>query len=239
MNNQLQNTLRSLIQSGWQSNPAMHKIIDDYAEYHAALVIAGGLFTMILISLSVVFGIKFKKIPRTGKFKWTFAKKVYFSFGLLSSIVALFMALLVAVNATTAFNPLPGFSLLIDDLTPSIYKAKLHHAYNTWIQSGSITPPTLIEQHIHRRVTFHFTKAIVCGILLIVFTVLNIRLWSTLITERIITERNVSETKWRLKERIFFVAGMGTIALSLLMMIIVVANLQGAFAPITLTLFFG
>lgn len=234
MNNQLQNTLRSLIKSGWQSNLAMHKIINDYAEYHTVLVITGGLFTLILISLGVVFGIKFKKISETGQSKWIFAKKVYFSFGFLSGIAALFMALLVAVNATTAFNPLPGFSLLIDELIPSIHRLQLHHAYNTWLQSGSITPPTLIEQHIQRRVAFHSTKAIVCAILLIVFTVLNIRLWSTLITKC-----HARETKWRLKEKIFFVVGMGTIALSLLMMIIVIANLQGAFAPITLTLFFG
>ncbi|WP_330484380.1 hypothetical protein [Tumidithrix elongata] len=212
----------------------MHKIISDYAKYHAALVIAGGLFTLILISLSVFFWIKFKKIPKTGKFKWIFEKKVYFSFGLLSGIVALCMTLIVAANATNAFNPLHGFSLLIDDLTPSSYSVQLHHAYNDWIQSGSSTLPTLIEQHIHRRVIFHTTKAIVCGILIIVFTALSIPLWRTLIKKP-----NASETKWRLKEKTFFVAGIATVALSLLMMIIVVANLQGAIAPIALTLLFG
>lgn len=234
MNSQLQNTLRSLIQSGWQANPAMHKIIDDYAKYHATLVIAGGLFIAILISLSVIFWIKFKKIPKTGKFKWTFEKKVHFSFGFLSGIVALLMALIIAANATNVFNPLHGFSLLIDSLNTSSYNAQLHHAYTDWIQSGSNTPPTHIEQHIHRRVMFHTTKAIVCGILMIVFAALSIRLWSTLLKRR-----SASKTKWRLKEKTFFVAGIATVALSLLMTIIVIANLQGAVAPITLTLLFG
>jgi hypothetical protein len=102
------------------------------------------------------------------------------------------------------------------------------------LQDWDAPPSTLIEQRIHRRVMFHTTKAIVCGILIIVFTALSMRLWNTLIKRC-----NVSETQWRLKEKTFFVAGIATIALSLLMMIIVVANLQGAIAPITLTLIFG
>ncbi len=235
MDDQLQNMLRSLIQSGWQSNPAMHKIINDYAKYHATLVIAGGLFTLILISLSVVFWAKFKEISNPDKFfKFLFKKKVYFSFGLLSSIVALFMVLVVAANATNAFNPLYGFSLLVDSLTPSTYSTPLRHAYSDWIQSGSSTPPILIRQHIHQRVMFHTTKAVVCSILMIIFTALSIRLWSFLIKRR-----NASKKKWRPKEKTFLAAGIATVVLSLLMMIIVVANLQGAVAPITLTLLFS
>jgi hypothetical protein len=234
LNDQLQNTLRTLIRSGWQSNPAMHKIINDYAKYHTAFVIAGGLFTLILMSLSVVCWAKFSKIPQTGRFKWRFEKNVYFSFGLLNSTVALLMAFIVVVNATTAFDPLHGFLILIDELTPSSQGAQLHRAYSDWIHSGSSNIPDFIEQHLRRRVIFHTTKAIVCGIMLIIFTTFSIRIWSTLIKGR-----NASDIKWRLREKVLFVAGIATITLSLLMMIIVVANLQGAVAPITLTLLFG
>ncbi|PZO46346.1 MAG: hypothetical protein DCF15_20420 [Phormidesmis priestleyi] len=212
----------------------MRRIINDYAEYHAAIVIAGGLFTLILVLFSIVFWIKLKETSKTGKFKWTFEEKVYFSFGLLSSTVALLMAFIVAVNATNAVDPIHGFSLLIDSLTPSSSSAQLHHVYNDWIQSGSKTPPTLIKQHIHRRVVFHTTKAIICSTLTIVFMGLSLHLWSTLIRRR-----KASKTIWKLKEKTFLVTGMATVAFSLLMTIAVVANLQGAVAPITLTLLLG
>lgn len=232
MNDPLQNTLRSLIQSGWESNPAMHRIIHDYAKYHAVLVIVGGLFTLILMSLSLDFWIKFKEMPKTGQFKWIFEKKVYFSFGLLAGITALLMGFIVAANATNALNPLHGFSLLIDSFTLSSDRTQLHSAYNSWIQSNSSVIPTLIEQHIHQRVVFHATKAIVCSILMVAFAVLSTRLWSTLIQRR-----SVCKIRWKLQEKTSFAAGMTTDCLSLLMMVIVIANLQGAVAPITLTLF--
>lgn len=78
------------------------------------------------------------------------------------------------------------------------------------------------------------TKAIICGVLLMVFVALSACIWSTLIKQS-----QVRESKWRLKERALLVFGVVTITLSLLLMVIVVANIQGAFAPITLTLLYG
>jgi hypothetical protein len=53
--------------------------------------------------------------------------------------------------------------------------------------------------------------------------------------DALIEATRASETKWRLKEHTFFVAGTATVGFSLLMMVLVVANMQAAIAPITIT----
>ena len=77
-------------------------------------------------------------------------------------------------------------------------------------------------------------EPLVCGVLLVVCIVLSTRIWSTLLKKS-----RVRESTWGLKERALLVSGAATITLSLLLMVTVVANLQGAFAPITLTLLCG
>ena len=238
MNNEnLQSALNKLIQSGSQSNPAMNTLINDYTRYHIVLVVVGGFLVLIFILLSIFFWTQFRRTPKADKHKWTFEKKVYASFGALSAVVGLLIALIVAANTTNVLNPQHGFSLLVDSLgTPKAgtQMDKLYQAFNTWIQSGSANIPPLIQRKIHERLAFHTTKAIVCGVLLVVFVAFSIRIWSTLIKKS-----QVRESKRGLKERVLLVAGTSTITLSLLLMVIVVANMQGAFAPITLTLLYG
>ena len=229
MNDELHNRIREQRTSGWQSNPAMKTLINDYATYHLVLVLAGGFLVLILLLLSIVFWVRFTKIPKAGRFKWPFEKKVYFSFGLLSSIVSLFFALIVAANATNAFNPVPGFSLLADSSSIST-NTVAGRALNEWIQSGNGNVPPVLEQKVQERIAWQRPKAIICGMLLVVFVVLSVRLWSALIRAT-----RANEPKWQLKENTFFVAGIVTVAFSLLMMVMVVANMQAAIAPITIT----
>jgi uncharacterized protein YacL len=236
-NNNLQSTLSKLIQSGSRSNPAMNTLINDYTKYHVVLVVVGGFLVLIFILLSLFFWTQFKRTPQAAKHKWTFEKKTYFSLGALSIVVGLLLALIVAANASNVLNPQHGFSLLIDSLgTPKAgtQMDKLYQAGNTWIQSGSTNIPPLIQRKIQERIAFHTTKAIVCGVLLVISVVLSIWIWRTLIKKS-----RVRESKWGLEERALLVFGAVTIAFSLLLMVIVVANMQGAFAPITLTLFNG
>jgi hypothetical protein len=236
MNNaNLQSTLSKLIQSGSWSNPAMNILLNDYTLYHVVLVIAGSFFVLIFILLSLFFWTQLRRIPQAAQHKWTFEKKAYFSLGALSIVVGLLMALIVAVNATNVLNPQHGFSLLVDSLgTPKAGTPMdtLYQAFNTWVRSGSANIPPLVQSKIHERMAFHTTKALVSGVLLVVFVALSTGIWSILIKKS-----RVREFKW--KEGALVVSGAATIALSLLLMVIVVANMQGAFAPITLTLAFG
>ncbi|KPV59645.1 hypothetical protein QJ48_10005 [Paenibacillus sp. A3] len=228
--NELQNALHEMIESGPQSNPALNTVINDYAMYHAVLVIVGGVLLMIFAWLSIRFWAKFKRMPKISKSKWKFEKKVYFSFGILSCSVALLMILVVVANATNTFNPLHGFSLLVGSFEISngeTYKGELRYAFIEWIKSGNENIPSILKQQINERIEFHTTKAIVCGVLFIIFVALSRFLWNALIkrTKEI-------DSKWRYKENAYFIFGIATVVLSLLLMVIVVANMQGAFAPL-------
>jgi cytochrome bd-type quinol oxidase subunit 2 len=226
-----------MIQSGSGSNPAMNTLINDYAKYHVVLVVTGGFLVVIFVLLSIFFWTQWRSVPKPDKRKWTFETMTYFSFGALSTVVGLLIALVVAANATNVLDPQQGFSLLVDSL--GVPKAgtqmdKLYQVFNTWIQSGSTNIPPVIQRKVDERIAFHTTKAIVCGILLVVFVVLSMGIWSALIKRS-----RVREAKWRLRERALLVSGVATVTFSLLSMVIVVANMQGAFAPITLTLLYG
>ncbi len=237
MNDSLQATLSNLIQSGSGSNPAMNTLINDYTTYHIVFVAAGGLLVVIFILLSLFFWKQWKTVPKTDKRKWTFEKKTYFSFGALSILVGLMTGLIVAANATNVVDPRHGFSLLPDSIgtpTPGTQMSDLYRAFNTWLQSDSASIPAIIQNKIHERIAFHTTKAIVCGVLLILFVAFSKFIWS-----KLIKRTNVREAKWRLKESALLISGVGIVSLALLMMVIVVANTQAAFGPITLTLLYG
>ncbi|HEU5383022.1 MAG TPA: hypothetical protein VFV38_47050 [Ktedonobacteraceae bacterium] len=236
-NNNLQRTLSKLLQSGSRSNPAMNTLINDYIMYHLVLVIVGGFFVLIFLLLSLFFWTQLRRTPQTAKHTWTFEKKTYFSLGAVSIVVGLLIALIVAANATTVLNPLPGFSSLVDSLgTPKAgtQMEKLYQAFNTWLQSGSTHIPSFIQSKIDERLAWQRPKAMVSGVLLVVFGALSTGLWRTLLKKS-----QGRESTWGLKERALLVSGAVTITLSLLLVVLVVANMQAAFAPLTLTLAFG
>ncbi|MBI1280339.1 MAG: hypothetical protein GC179_19610 [Anaerolineaceae bacterium] len=237
MNDNLQATLNNLINSGSGSNPAMNTLINDYTTYHVVFVVAGGLLVIIFVLLSLYFWTHWKRVPKTDKRKWTFEKKLYFAFGALSILVGLMIALITAANATNVVDPRHGFSLLPDSISTPIantQKDQLYHAFNTWLQSGSDSIPSIIQNKIHERVAFHTTKALVCAVLLVLFVGFGTSIWN-----RLIKQSNLHEAKWRLRENALVFSGIAMVTLSLLMMVIVVANTQAAFGPLTLTLLYG
>ncbi len=237
MNDNLQTELKNLIESGSSSNPAVNTLINDYTQYHAVLVVAGGLLVLIFVLLSIYFWTQWKRIPNTAERKWTFEKKTYFAFGALSVIVGLLFALIVAMNASNVFDPWHGFSLLVDELGIPEVGTQMdtrYQEFNSWVQSGSVNVPSIIQSNINERIEFHTTRALVAGVLLGVFVALSMSIWRTLIKRS-----RVLEAKWRLKESALLVGGFATVSLSLLMIVIVFANSQGAFAPITLTMLYG
>jgi hypothetical protein len=233
----LQTTLNNLLQSGTRSNPALNNLLSDYTKYHVVLLIVGGLFTLILITLSVLFWARFKRALKTDTSKWTFEKKTYFSFALLTTIVGLFMSLIVVANASNVLNPRQGFSGAVGILGTSqagTHKAELYQSFNTWLQSGSTHVPSLIQSKINDRLAWQRPKAVICGILLAIFVVVSVRIWDTLIRQS-----KVRETKQKLEEKALFFSGVVAVAICLLLMLMVIGNTQGAFAPISLTLFYG
>ncbi len=232
----LQNTLYSLMQSGSRSNPGYNTLLHDYIRYHAVLVIEGGIFALLLIVLSVYFWRQFKRMRKAETRNWTFEEKAYFCFGLVSTIVALLMLLTVMVNLGTVLNAQEGFAQVIRDLdTPQVVtqKAAYYQAVNNWVQSGSAPMPPVLQIKVRDRLSWQRPKAIVCSILLVVCAIFTVLLWRKLINPR------ASKSMWRLKEKALITIGVIAIPVTLLLMIMAVANTQASFAPITLTLAFS
>lgn len=204
-NNNLQSTLSNLIQSGSRPNPAMNTLINDYIKYHVVLVVVGGFFVLIFLLLSLFFWAQWKRTSQAAPHKWTFEKKTYFFLGAVSTVFGLLIALIVAVNATTVLNPLPGFSLLVDSLgtpKPGTQMDKLYQECNIWLQSGSTQIPSLLQSKVDKRLAWQRPKAIVSGMLLIGFGALSTYLWRTLLKKS-----QVRESRWGLKERALLVSG--------------------------------
>ncbi len=237
MSDNLQTILNNLIHSGLWSNPAMSTLITDYTQYHLVLVAAVGLLVIMFMLLSIFFGVRWMRAPKTETRQWTFEKKAYFAFGVFSLMVGALFGLIVLANASNVVDPRHGFSLLVDSMgTPNAGtpKEQLYQAFNLWVQSGSTNIPSIAQSRFLERISFHSTKALVSGMLLVVFVVVSIRIWKLLIQRT-----KINTAKWRLKESALLISGMATVSFSLLLMVIVVANMQAAVAPMALTLLYG
>lgn len=236
-NDTLQQTVQTLIQSGTTSNPVLNKLISDYSNYHLVLVIVGGLFLFGLVWLNLFLWGRFTKASKANTRKWTFEKKTYFHLGVFSILVSLLMAFTVIVNASTVLEARGEFSVAIATLKPSqvsIKRQERYQSFNTWLQSGHLEIPDLIQSKIDNRLAWQRPKAIICSILLVMFMILNARVWQTLIRRS-----HLRDAKWSLKERALFVSGLATSLSCPLLMLMVVANAEASFAPIVFTLAFG
>ena len=237
MNDSLQTTLEELIQSGKKFNPALSRLISANTEYHFVLVVVSGLFLLACTLLSIFFWRSFRKIPDMSNRKWTFEKKTYFCFCLVSTLVGSFLALIVLANANNVLNPQREFLGSIGMLgAPRVGSPadKRHQLFNTWLRSGSSAVPALIQSKIADRLAWQRPKAIICSVLLIVFVMLSHRIWRTLIRAS-----PMLQAQWKLREVTLLTAGIFTVTACLPLMLMVMGNTQAAVAPLSLTLFFG
>jgi hypothetical protein len=146
------------------------------------------------------------------------------------------MLLIVAANISNVVHPQAGFAQSIPDLgTPQggTHKAALHQAVATWVQSGSASMPSLLEDGVHNRLAWQRPKAIVCSLLFMVLAGFTAHLWRRLIHLR------ASEAAWSLKEKALIITAGLAVPTTLLLMLMALANTQASFAPIMLTLLFG
>jgi hypothetical protein len=236
-NGSLTNVLKNLLLSGTTSNPALNRLLSDYTTYHVVLLIVGGLFTLILLTLSILFWAQYQRASKTNTRNWTFETKTYFSFSLLTTLAGLLMVLIVVANATNVLSPRQGFSGLIDEFGTSpvgTHRAELHQSFNTWLKSGDTNVPSLIQSKINDRLEWQRPKAIICTVLLAIFVRVSIHIWG-----RLIRKSKVRETQWKPQDKALLFSGCCAVAGCLLLMLMVLGNTQGTFAPMSLTLFFG
>jgi magnesium-transporting ATPase (P-type) len=233
MNDKLSLLMDELIRSGWQSNPAMNALVSDYAKYHAVFVVAASVALWALLAMSAFFWARSRKLLRTGVSGERFERRVFRAFAFLCSLVSLVLMLLIAANAPHAFSPasgLHGFSLLAAPPEDSAVGRSLLE----WIESDTVRPPPLIVQKIHDRLSWQAPKAITCGVLLILFVALSVRIWSSLIKWK--KRMGTTELNRRLAEKLLLIAGTFTVVLSLLMLIMFIANTQASLAPLAISI---
>lgn len=230
MSSQLQTTLVEHLDSDWQSNPALSTLVHDYTKYHAVLVILGGFGLLVSAILTIYFWRQYKRVPKISRSRWPFEKKIYFAFGTVLTIFSLFFALVWVANLSTSLKPLPGFTSLASSTTvPS--DSVTGKAMVNWIQSGSNTIPLVLKEKIQDRINWQRPKSIICGVILTAFVVATIRIWVYLIKKS-----RDTESKWSLKDRALMFVGGTTFTCCLLLVIMVVANTQGAIGPIAISL---
>lgn len=235
--NNLQDTLYGLIQSGSFSSPALNVLLNDYIRYHAVLFIEGGIFMLFLMGLSIHFWKQFFRMQKIHSQAGAFEKRTYLCFGLVGTGASIFMLFIVMANLSNVVNPRAGFFQSIPDLgTPQAgtQKAALYEAVNDWVQSDSPDMPVILHMEVQKRLSWQQPKAIFCSILLVMAVVFTARIWKTLIVIS-----RAGRPKGRLKEMALFSMGVTAVPVTLLLMILSLANTQASFAPITLTLLFS
>jgi hypothetical protein len=228
----LQQSLKEIMEFGVPPNPAMSRIIFDYSNYHAIMVMMSGFLLLMFSFLSFKCWTKFKT---TSSIRWTFEKKSYFYFLIISVIMALFMLLLVVANTSNTLDPQTGLSLTYEQTSPDVsaYSDELNLTFNNWIESSDSSIPPTIYSEIENRVNFHTNKALKSFALLIVFMVLSLKIWKKVLNRSKTINSSLRIINWNLCDKINFAIGNASIALSLLLLIMVIANIQGAFAPLT------
>jgi hypothetical protein len=237
MSGTLQDTLAELLRSGSTSNPALNTLLSDYATYHAALVAVGGCFLLASMLLTTFFWKQFRRSPMTSSRRWTFERKSYAALGTLGIAVGLSMAVVVAANLSNALNARQGLSGVVEALgvpPAGTSKAELHQAFNTWLQSGDSSMPSLLKSRIDDRLAWQQPKAIIASTLLTLFLVCSAQMW-----RKAIKRSRVRAAGWSAKDRARLGAAVGSVPVCLLLMLMVIGNTQGSVAPLTLTLLFG
>lgn len=223
----LQSTLATLMESGTDDNPALNVLLSSYTRFHLVLVVVGGLFLLALALFSVFCWRRF-----TGSRGRTFERRTYFWFALLGTTVALLLAVVVAGNVSNALDPRPGFSGSFGLLAPppaGTPSAALQESFTTWLRSGRPDRTAQVTQAIGDRLAWQRPKAIVCGVLLVLLVRLSVVVWRTLIRRSRVHERGGA----------LLLAGVASVPVCLLLMVMVMGNTQASLAPVTLTLLYG
>ena len=237
LSDSLKETLRRLVESGDESNPALAVLLRDYTAYHRLLVIVGGLFLLGFIVLSAFFWRRFRRTPKVGDRRWTFEKKTYLCFGVLSVLVGLFLALVVAGNVSNVLNPRTGFEGAIGLLgapKAGTQAAELQQSFATWLASGDTQTPATVQQAIDNRLSWQRPKAIICSLLLVLSLIATALVW-----RRLIRSSRSPQARWSVGRVALLLLGVVLVGVCLVLMLMVMGNTQGSIAPISLTLFYG
>jgi hypothetical protein len=229
MDDELQTTISEALEAGWRSNPGLKALVDDYVKFHWVLVAVGALVTLAFLFGSFRFLRSYWKHRRIDAPSDQLTRKVSLGFGVLSGTLGCLFGLLALVNASTALNPLPGFSSLVDTSTVQA-DSDVGRSLIDWIQSASSETPPAVEKKVEDRLAWQMPKAIICSLLLLVFGWLTVVAWKALLGDA-----RRSRSWSRMKGRVVLGSGVGATSVSLLLLVMAIANAQASIAPLTIS----
>jgi len=200
------------------TSPAYDLLLAADRNFHLVFLVVGGLFMLLLFLVCVFSWVRFKRAPRR-----TFERRTFFSFGVVSLTLSLLMAVVYWANVTSVVNPRQTLS-----------GTTFSPAGEAWLQSGSAQISPLLQQAIDDRLAWQRPKAIICSVLLVAIATLTVFLWRTLIRQSTTGTPVRKLSRW-----LMLCAGVLSAGSCLLLMVMVIGNAEGAFAPLFLTVLYG
>ena len=155
------------------ANPAYERLLQDYVDYHLALVVVGGFFALALLALGVGSWVRFRRAPRGVE------RRTHFVFAVAGSTVGLLLTVVVAANLSNVLNPRQGLAGAIGtpgDLKPAA-SGELTQSLTAWVRSGSAEVPQLIQNQVDARLAWQEPKAVITTLLLVLFAALSVVVW--------------------------------------------------------------
>jgi hypothetical protein len=209
-----------------RANPAYERLLQDYTDYHFALVVVGGVFTLALLRFAVFSWVRFSRTARGPE------RRTHLVFSIVSSTVVLLFGVVLAGNLSNVLNPQQGLASTIGtpgDLGPAA-STELTRSLNAWVRSDSAEVPALIQDRVDARLAWQEPKAVISVVLLVALVALSVLVWRRVIA------------KWRTGTRAGFArvfAGSLAMFACFVLMLMVMGNVQASYAPIVMTLVFG
>ncbi|MCX6522083.1 MAG: hypothetical protein NTZ21_15600 [Actinobacteria bacterium] len=233
----LQETLTQLLGSDSTSNPALDRLLDDYAASHATLAVVGGGFLLVLLLLTAFCWRQRRRSRADGAGPRTFEYTTYGRLGLMSLAVSALLAVVVAANLGNALDSRPGFAGVVTSLgspPASGSQAEVQLEFSTWLASGDAATPPPIDERIDDRLAWQFPKAVITAVLLALMATVGARTWRGLLQASRVPDRPRAA-----RDRVQRVTAFGSVPVCLVLMLMVMGNTQASVAPLTMTMLFG
>lgn len=228
----LKKTLEQALAAGRGGNRALDALIADYARYHLALVVVGGLMLLAVSLLVWWCARRAKAAAREGR-RWTSGRVTLLGLAAAGGAVSLLLAVVVAANIGTAVSPDRGFEGAVASLgvaRAGTGSAAVHDAYAGWIASASSDAPPGVEEAVGNRLAWQAPKAGVTTVLLVLAAC-----WVLHLVRRL--SHADDDPGQRVARRILSLA-VATVT-AFVLMLMVMGNTQAAVAPVAITMFLG
>ncbi len=207
------------------SNPAYERLLQDYIDYHLALVVVGGFFTLALLVFAVFSWLHVRRAPKGVE------RRTHLVFALASSVVGMLLAVVVAGNLSNVLNPRQGLAGAIGapgDLKPAA-TGELTRSLTRWMRSGNAEVPPVIQNAVDARLAWQEPKAVITTVLLLAFVAVSVAVWRRVFSRSRAGQRGTGRV----------LLGSASAFACFLLILMVMGNTQASYAPIVMTLLFG